>query len=280
MDLLLNFGFAWISVILTIILSIIYILRKMLIKSKYENKVLASINKSLRKYHKEFGIALVITGFIHGYFSSDEILSFNLGTVAWVVSILLGLNWMARKVLSKYRGWIYYHRGLTVIFILTILLHVVQVGGIQVHKILLESGVASNQKVTANNINKTLSGATFKDGIYTGEADGFRPGLKVSVEIKDNKITSIEILEHNEVNSRYYQKAFDNIPQAILNSQSIEVDATSGATFTSIGIMNAVNNALSQALVSGTLPDTKALPQNRGHGKGDRERKFDFESRQ
>ena len=280
MDLFLNFGLAWISVLLTVILSIIYILRKIIIKSKYENKFLSSINRSLRKYHKELGIGLIITGLIHGYFSSDKILSFNLGTVAWIVSILLGLNWMARKVLSKYKSWIYYHRGLTVIFILTIILHVVQIGGIEVHKVLLESGVSPNQKVTVNNINKTLSGTTFKDGIYSGEADGFRPGLKVSVEIKDNKITSIEILEHNEVNSRYYQKAFDNIPQAILDSQSTEVDATSGATFTSIGIMNAVNDALSQALTSGTLPDTQALPQNRGHGKGDRERKFDFERKQ
>lgn len=280
MDLFLNFGFAWISVILTVILSIIYILRKMLVKSKYENTFLASINKAFRKHHKALGIALVITGFIHGYFSSDKIFSINLGTIAWVVSILLGLNWMARKVLSKYKGWIYYHRGLTAVFILTIILHVVQVGGIQVHKILLGSGVASNQKITADNINKTLSGATFKDGIYSGEADGFRPGLKVSVEIKDNKITSIEILEHNEVNSKYYQKAFDTIPQAILNNQSTEVDATSGATFTSIGIMNAVNDALTQALVSGTLPDTKSLPQNRGHGKGDRGKNFNLERRQ
>jgi len=280
MDLFLNFGLAWISVLLTVILSIIYILRKIVIKSKYENKFVSSINRTLRKHHKELGISLVITGLIHGYFSSDKILSFNLGTVAWIVSILLGLNWMARKVLSKYNSWIYYHRGLTVIFIFTIILHVAQVGGIQVHKVLLGSGVSSNQKVTADNINKTLLGATFKDGIFTGEADGFRPGLKVSVEVKDNKITSIEILEHNEVNSRYYQKAFDTIPQSILDSQSTEVDATSGATFTSIGIMNAVNDALSQALTSGTLPDTKSLPQSRGHGKGDRERKFEFQERQ
>lgn len=277
MDLFLNFGFAWISVILTVILSIIFIFRKMLIKLQYENNLLASINKTFRKYHKELGIGLVLTGFIHGYFSSDKILSLNLGTIAWVVSILLGLNWMARKVLSKYKGWIYYHRGLTVVFILTIILHVVQVGGIQVHNVLLGGGVASNQKVTTDNINKTLSGASFKDGTYTGEADGFRPGIKVSVEIKNNKITSIEIIEHNEVNSKYYQKAFDTIPQAILESQNTEVDATSGATFTSIGIMNAVNDALSQALTSGALPDTKSLPENRGHGKGNRERKFDIE---
>jgi Na+-transporting NADH:ubiquinone oxidoreductase subunit NqrC len=65
----------------------------------------------------------------------------------------------------------------------------------------------------------------------------------------------------------------DSIPQSILDNQSSQVDATSGATFTSIGIINAVNDALSQALLDGTLPTTQDLPQNRGHDKGGGERK-------
>lgn len=32
--------------------------------------------------------------------------------------------------------------------------------------------------------------------------------------------------------------------------------------------MNAVNNALSQAIVDGSLPSTQQLPVNRGHGGG------------
>ena len=268
MKLFLNFGFAWISVLLTIALSIIYILRKLIVQSKGKNIYLISLNRKLRKHHKLIGIILVITGLVHGYFSSESILSLNLGTASWIISILLGLNWMAKKSLSKYKGWIYYHRILTVAFILAIILHVVQVGGIQVHKLLLGSGTSSGQKAIVSDLNKSIQGATFKDGIYTGVADGYRPGLKVSVEIKNNVITSIEIIEHNEVNSRFYQKAMDTIPQAILDNQSTEVDATSGATFTSIGIMNAVNDALSQGLIGGTLPSTQQLPQNRGHGKG------------
>jgi uncharacterized protein with FMN-binding domain len=269
MKLFLNFGFAWISVILTIILGVIYILRKLIVKTKGENTVLVSLNKVLRKHHKLIGIILVLTGFIHGYFSSEKILSFNLGTVAWVVSILLGLNWMARKALSKYKGWIYYHRLLTAAFLLTIVLHVVQVGGIQVFDILGgKPTTLSGQSATLTDLNKSIQGATFKDGVYTGEADGYRPGLKVSVSIKNNAITSVEILEHNEVNSRFYQKAMDAVPQKIIDNQSTDVDSVSGATFTSIGIKNAVNDALSKALISGTLPSTQQLPQNRGHGGG------------
>lgn len=270
MKVFLNLGFAWISVLLTVALSIVYVLRKTIISLKVKNSFLTKLNRSLRKYHKFIGILLIITGLVHGYFSSEKVLSFNLGTLAWLLCILLGLNWMMRKVLSKYKGWIFYHRILTVGFLLTIMLHVVDVGGIQVHKLLLGIRTASGQKVSIDNFSKKIQGATFKDGTYTGEADGFRPGFKVSVEIKNNTITSIEVISHNEVNSRYYQKALDTVPQEILDSQSTAVDATSGATFTSVGIMNAVNDALSKALASGTLPKGQELPQNRGHEKGSR----------
>lgn len=268
MKLFLNFGLAWISVLLTVFLSTIYLLRKIIVKSKGKNTYLVSLDRVLKKHHKLVGIVLVITGLVHGLFSSESVFSFNFGTISWIVSILLGLNWMIRKILLKHKGFPYYHRALTLIFILTIVLHVIQVGGIQVHKLLLGSVTSSGQKVTVNELNKSVQGATLKNGIYTGVADGYRPGLKVSVEIMNNTITSIEIIEHNEVNSRFYQKAFDSIPQAIVDNQSTELATTSGATFSSIGIMNAVNNALSQALIDGTLPNTQQLPQNRGHDKG------------
>lgn len=268
MKLFLNYGFAWISILLTFILAIVYVLRKLIIKSQGKNTVLISINKKLRKHHKLVGILLVITGLIHGYYSSESIFSFNFGTIAWVVSVLLGLNWMARKALSKYKGWIYYHRILTAAFLLTIVVHIVQVGGIQVQKVLFGNAASTGQKVSVSDINKTFQGATFKDGTYIGEADGYRPGIKVSVEVKNNTIISLQILEHNEVNPRHYQRAMDSIPQAILDNQTTAVDTVSGATFTSSGIINAVNNALSQALIDGTLPAGPVLPQNRGHNRG------------
>jgi uncharacterized protein with FMN-binding domain len=263
MELFLNFGFAWISIILTISLSIIYVLRKIISKLKSKNIYLIKLNSGLRQYHKVLGIFLVETGIIHGYFSSESVFSLRFGTAAWVISILLALSWTKKNALSKYKGWIYYHRVLAVMLILIIVLHIVQVGGIQVHRLLLGTKTYSGQKFSISQPSKRLEGATFKDGAYNGEADAYRPGLKVSIEIKNNSIVSIEIVEHNEVNLRLYQRAFKNIPQAILDNQSTNVDAVSGSTFTSIGIMNAVNNALSQALIQGNLPSSQQLPQNR-----------------
>ncbi|MCX7772269.1 MAG: FMN-binding protein [Clostridia bacterium] len=262
----LNIGFAWISVFLTVLLSIIYVLR-LAIKSGKLGKLTNAINRVLRKYHKPLGVLLILTGLFHGLFSSQKVWSLNLGTVSWVVSILLGINWMVRKHLSKLKGWMHYHRVLTVLFIATIVWHVIDVGGIQVFNLLGGSTLKSGSSVKVDpSLITTSQNLQLKDGTYEGEATGYQPGLKVSVDIKDNKIVGITILEHHEVNARFYSTPIEVIPQEIIDAQATDVDTVSGATFTSIGIINAVNNALSKALISGELPQDKSLPQNRGHG--------------
>jgi uncharacterized protein with FMN-binding domain len=275
MNLFVDMGLAWISVILAALLSIIYVLRISSRNKGKSGKIAGKLNKSLRKYHKYIGVLLILTGFIHGLFSTQKVLSFNLGTIVWVVSILLGISWMMRKYLGKLKGWIFYHRLLTVLLIGTLVWHIVDVGGIKVHKVLFgsvsPSHTASVDPSSLPNLESQLQGKQFKDGVYSGEATGFRPGLKVSVEIKDNKITDIQVTEHNEENARFYAEPVEQIPQRIISAQSTDVDTISGATYTSIGIINAVNNALSKALISGELPADKEVPQNsdrRGHHGG------------
>ena len=86
------------------------------------------------------------------------------------------------------------------------------------------------------------------------------------VSIQDNLITSIKIVSQNERQTQIYQKALDQISNKIIEEQSLSVDTVSGATFTSIGIMNAVNDALQNALISGKLPQMQTLPSNEfGH---------------
>lgn len=98
-----------------------------------------SLNKSLRKYHKEIEISLMVTGLVHGLFSSSDILSFNLETLLWLLSILLGLNWLFKVQLSRFKSWISIHRGLTVAFLMVLLLHIKEVGGVQVLSVIRES---------------------------------------------------------------------------------------------------------------------------------------------
>jgi len=95
---------------------------------------------------------------------------------------------------------------------------------------------------------KTITGdKQYKDGIYQGSATGFRPGLVVTVTVKNNQITDIKILESHD-DSRFLNLAIQNVPPEIIATQSPEVDAVSGATFSSRGIMEAVKDALAKAI--------------------------------
>ena len=85
----------------------------------------------------------------------------------------------------------------------------------------------------------------YKDGIYYGTGTGFGGPLKVKVEISDGKITSIQIVENSD-GSSYISKASALI-SSIISKQSTNVDTVSGATYSSVGIIQAVRNALSQA---------------------------------
>lgn len=88
----------------------------------------------------------------------------------------------------------------------------------------------------------------YNDGEYTASAVGYRPGLNVIVIIKNDKITKISIGKNNETPD-FASIPFVKIPAAIINSQSTSVDTISGATYTSRGIINAVDDALKKATV-------------------------------
>lgn len=86
----------------------------------------------------------------------------------------------------------------------------------------------------------------YKDGVYEGIGEGLQGDIKVSVTVADGKIDKVEVKEHQE-SPGVSDPAIEKIPAAILEKQSAEVDAVSGVTYTSEGIKEAVEKALSQA---------------------------------
>ena len=104
--------------------------------------------------------------------------------------------------------------------------------------------------------------AAYKDGTYYGSATGFAGPIKVKVVISGGKIASIEIVSTSD-GSSYISKA-SAITGKIVSSQSTNVDTVSGASYSSVGIINAVRNALAQAAVDGsTVPvSTENTEQN------------------
>lgn len=88
--------------------------------------------------------------------------------------------------------------------------------------------------------------ALFTAGTYTGQADGHNGPIAVEVTVSESEITAVEIMSHNE-SAGITDAALERIPQGVLDSQSLAVDAVSGATVTSDSILEAITDALSQA---------------------------------
>lgn len=83
-------------------------------------------------------------------------------------------------------------------------------------------------------------------GTYTGEGEGRNGSIVVEVTFTEDEIESITIKEHQET-AGITDAAIEEIPEAIVEYQSLAVDAISGATFTSNGILDAVKDAVTQA---------------------------------
>ena len=83
----------------------------------------------------------------------------------------------------------------------------------------------------------------YTDGVYTGSGSGMHSNIEVSVTVEGGKITQIDILSQEETPG-LSDPAFEQIPQAIIDAQSTDVDVVANATMTSEGIIAAVNAAL------------------------------------
>lgn len=105
---------------------------------------------------------------------------------------------------------------------------------------------ADNSGSSSSNDENTLK---FTSGTYEGEAEGFHGNIKLKVTVDETSIKSVEIIEHNETNG-IGTVALEKLPVEIVEKQSIGLDALSGCTFSSNGVLNAVENALKSSGVN------------------------------
>ena len=99
---------------------------------------------------------------------------------------------------------------------------------------------------------------TYADGTYQGTGTGYRNGTTVvSVTISNDEITSVTTVSTGDTD-RFYSSAFQTVVKDIIASQSAGVDAVSGATYSSRGIIQAVENALAKAKSAVTVSDAVA----------------------
>ncbi len=98
------------------------------------------------------------------------------------------------------------------------------------------------------------------DGVYTAAAYGYKSDIEVQVTISQGEIAAIDILSQNE-DADYFNRAV-GVVSSVLAAQSTSVDAVSGATFSSKGILQAINRCLAQAAANqdNTTSDGSSAP--------------------
>ena len=86
----------------------------------------------------------------------------------------------------------------------------------------------------------------YNNGTYEDKAYGYDGDVHVTITIENDVITEISAYSDEE-EPEYFDSAYEKIAGDILYYQSYEVDAVSGATYSSNAIMNAVKKCLEQA---------------------------------
>lgn len=100
-----------------------------------------------------------------------------------------------------------------------------------------------SETISSRQVTEKAEKGIYKDGVYTGVGEGFRGTTQVQVTVEDGYIADITVLSYRD-DREFFQKAQSAVINAILTEQTPDVDAVSGATFSSSSIMDAVADAL------------------------------------
>lgn len=128
------------------------------------------------------------------------------------------------------------------------------------------SGGSSSPAGGSSSISTVQDASAYADGTYYGTGTGFSGALTVEVVISGGKISSIQIIDTSDGDS-YIQSASGLISN-IIATQSTNVDTVSGATYSSVGIIEAVRNALSQAAISSDGNSNSQNTNSSSNGNG------------
>ena len=86
----------------------------------------------------------------------------------------------------------------------------------------------------------------YKNGTFEGSGTGYGGTITVLVTLEDDTIIAVSVVSAPGEDSAYLSQG-ENVINSIISEQNTDVDTISGATFSSTGILEAVNDALSKA---------------------------------
>ena len=101
----------------------------------------------------------------------------------------------------------------------------------------------------------------YADGVYTDSAWGYSEDTPVSVRvtIANGKIANIELVNTGDT-PEYWSRAWNALPGLVMQKQSVNVDTVTGATYSSEGILGAIQGCLKQAAAGTKDPEPAPGP--------------------
>jgi uncharacterized protein with FMN-binding domain len=124
------------------------------------------------------------------------------------------------------------------------------------------TGSTATETLTSSSTTSSSGSIELADGTYTGTGSGFRGETTLSVVVENGSIASIKVTDYSD-DQQFFSRAETTIINEIIAGQTPDVDAVSGATYSSNGIMEAVANALGIDFT----PTAPAEGSHGGHGR-------------
>lgn len=94
--------------------------------------------------------------------------------------------------------------------------------------------------------NETEEQSKYTEGVFEGTGEGKNGPIVAEVTFSKDKIEKINIKEHHETEG-LSDKSIKEIPEAIIENQSLDVDVVSGASLTNEAVFEAVEEAIEKA---------------------------------
>ena len=126
------------------------------------------------------------------------------------------------------------------------------------YMIILPLGIAFTGCVTDTGLmtNEDLTMVTLRDGVYEGKhMKGPFLGARSIVTIEEGQLEQVEVPTCVVWFTKFWcKKKMKKLPEEIVKKQSVKVDALSCATYSSLSLMQSVQNAINKAIVNEPSP--------------------------
>lgn len=104
----------------------------------------------------------------------------------------------------------------------------------------LEPAVASAESTESDKSTESIEEAL---DYYTGIGEGYNGEITVKVGVLEGEIRKIKVIDHSE-DYEWYVEAKKPIINGVIDAQSTDIDVVSGATYTSNGLLEAIEDAI------------------------------------